>query len=131
MTNLGIEFRLMTQFTSFVAVEEMTITKGGQPRKVLVPVDLPDGMSYEGLTGEKAPVAPPPPAAAPPVRKPPAAGRPRSDCDRPGGVPNVGTGGDPFKQAMQNTTPEGGTPEGWASKKAHGRRHHRRGRRVG
>jgi Ca-activated chloride channel family protein len=53
MTALGIEFRLLTQFTSFVAVEEVTITKGGQPRKVMVPVDLPDGMSYEGLTGEK------------------------------------------------------------------------------
>ena len=39
-----------------------------------------------------------------------------ADAGPPGGVPNVGTGGDPFKQAMQNTTPDGGTPEGWASK---------------
>jgi hypothetical protein len=34
----------------------------------------------------------------------------------PGGVPNVGTGGDPLRQAMQNTTPDAGTPDGWASK---------------
>src|SRR3954454_21379878 len=34
----------------------------------------------------------------------------------PGGVPNVGTGGDPLRQAMQNTTPDSGTPEGWANK---------------
>jgi hypothetical protein len=34
----------------------------------------------------------------------------------PGGVPNVGTGGDPLRQAMQNTTPDAGNPEGWASK---------------
>lgn len=34
----------------------------------------------------------------------------------PGGVPNVGTGGDPFKQAMQDQVPDAGTPEGWASK---------------
>ena len=36
--DLGIEFRLMTQFTSFVAVEEMTVTVGGQPTTVKVPV---------------------------------------------------------------------------------------------
>lgn len=42
----------MTQFTSFVAVEEMTITEGGQPRRVDVPVEMPEGVSYEGVFGE-------------------------------------------------------------------------------
>jgi len=41
----------MTQFTSFVAVEEVIITEGGQPRRVEVPVELPDGVSYEGIFG--------------------------------------------------------------------------------
>ncbi|HXG65718.1 MAG TPA: VIT and VWA domain-containing protein, partial [Blastocatellia bacterium] len=50
---LGLEFRLMTQFTSFVAVEEMTITDGGEPRRVEVPVDMPEGVSYEGVFGER------------------------------------------------------------------------------
>jgi Ca-activated chloride channel homolog len=45
ITQLGLEYRLMTQFTSFVAVEEMTVTDGGQPRRIDVPVELPEGMS--------------------------------------------------------------------------------------
>ena len=51
ITALGIEFRLMTQFTSFVAVEEMTITVGGEPTTITVPVEMPDGVSYEGVFG--------------------------------------------------------------------------------
>ncbi|HWS56166.1 MAG TPA: VIT and VWA domain-containing protein [Pyrinomonadaceae bacterium] len=43
VTQLGLEYRLMTQFTSFVAVEEVTITDGGEPRRVEVPVELPSG----------------------------------------------------------------------------------------
>jgi Ca-activated chloride channel family protein len=44
ITQLGLEYRLMTQFTSFVAVEEMVVTDGGQPRRVDVPVELPEGL---------------------------------------------------------------------------------------
>ncbi|QOV91882.1 vWA domain-containing protein [Humisphaera borealis] len=36
----------------------------------------------------------------------------------PGGVPNVGTGGDPLKQAMQDTTPDAGSADGWADKQS-------------
>jgi Ca-activated chloride channel family protein len=43
----------MTQFTSFVAVEEMTVTEGGQPRTVQVPVEMPEGVSYQGVFGDK------------------------------------------------------------------------------
>jgi len=53
ITAVGTEFRLMTQFTSFVAVEELTITKGGQATKIAVPVEMPDGVSYEGIFGEQ------------------------------------------------------------------------------
>ncbi len=60
ITQLGLDYRLMTQFTSFVAVEEMTVTDGGQPRRVEVPVEIPEGVSYEGVFGkdkfEMAPV---------------------------------------------------------------------------
>ena len=52
ITNLGLEYRLMTQFTSFVAVEEMTVTDGGEPRRIEVPVDMPEGVSHEGVFGE-------------------------------------------------------------------------------
>jgi Ca-activated chloride channel family protein len=57
ITQLGLEYRLMTQFTSFVAVEEMTVTDGGQPRRVEVPVEMPEGVSYKGITGGDETVA--------------------------------------------------------------------------
>jgi Ca-activated chloride channel family protein len=53
VTAIGVEFRLMTQFTSFVAVEEMTVTVGGEPTTITVPVEMPDGVSYEGVFGER------------------------------------------------------------------------------
>ncbi len=53
ITQLGLEYRLMTQFTSFVAVEETFVTDGGQPRRIDVPVEMPEGVSYEGIFGEK------------------------------------------------------------------------------
>ncbi len=53
ITQLGLDYRLMTQFTSFVAVEELTITEGGQPRRIEVPVELPEGVSYEGIFGSR------------------------------------------------------------------------------
>ncbi|HEV8430141.1 MAG TPA: VIT and VWA domain-containing protein [Pyrinomonadaceae bacterium] len=49
ITQLGIEYRLMTQFTSFVAVEEMVVTDGGQPRRIDVPVEVPQGVKVESV----------------------------------------------------------------------------------
>jgi len=51
IVDLGLAYRLLTQFTSFVAVEEMTITRGGEPVKVTVPVEMPEGVSHEGVFG--------------------------------------------------------------------------------
>ncbi len=51
VTDLGLQFRLMTQFTSFVAVEEMVVTEGGEPRTIQVPVEMPEGVSHEGVFG--------------------------------------------------------------------------------
>lgn len=53
ITSLGIEYRLMTAFTSFVAVEERVVTDGGQPRRIEVPVELPEGVSREGIFGDE------------------------------------------------------------------------------
>jgi Ca-activated chloride channel family protein len=47
VTQLGLEYRLMTQFTSFVAVEEMIVTDGGAPRKVDVPIEVPEGVNRD------------------------------------------------------------------------------------
>jgi Ca-activated chloride channel family protein len=53
ITQLGLEYRLMTQFTSFVAVEELLITDGGEPRRIEVPVEMPEGVSYRGVFGKE------------------------------------------------------------------------------
>jgi Ca-activated chloride channel family protein len=57
VTQLGLQYRLMTQFTSFVAVEEMTVTTGGVPRRVEVPVEMPEGVSYDGVFGRERDMA--------------------------------------------------------------------------
>src|SRR5437867_4810768 len=46
---LGLDYRLMTQFTSFVAVEEMIVTDGGQPRRIDVPVEVPEGVNRDAV----------------------------------------------------------------------------------
>ena len=53
ITQLGLDYRLMTQFTSFVAVEEQVVTKDGKPVRVEVPVEMPEGVSYEGIEGNE------------------------------------------------------------------------------
>jgi Ca-activated chloride channel homolog len=52
ITQLGIDYRLMTQFTSFVAVEEMIVTDGGKPRRVDVPIEVPEGVNRAAIFGE-------------------------------------------------------------------------------
>ena len=47
IVQLGLDYRLMTQFTSFVAVEEMIVTEGGQPRRIDVPVEVPEGVNRD------------------------------------------------------------------------------------
>ncbi len=52
ITRLGLGHRLVTKFTSFVAVEENLVVSNGKPTKVLVPLEMPEGASYEGVFGE-------------------------------------------------------------------------------
>jgi hypothetical protein len=53
---LGLDYRLMTQFTSFVAVEEMIVTDGGQPRRIDVPVEVPEGVNRAAVYPRQMPV---------------------------------------------------------------------------
>ena len=55
IVQLGLDYRLMTQFTSFVAVEEMIVTDGGQPRRIDVPVEVPEGVNRNAIFGEERP----------------------------------------------------------------------------
>ena len=49
---LGLEFRIMTSFTSFVAVEEQVVNRNGTPTTVQVPVTVPEGVNKLMATGE-------------------------------------------------------------------------------
>ena len=57
ITQLGLDYRIMTQFTSFVAVEEMIVTDGGKPRRIDVPVEVPEGVNRNAVFGENESVA--------------------------------------------------------------------------
>jgi Ca-activated chloride channel family protein len=58
ITQLGIEYRLMTQFTSFIAVEEKVVNKSGKQVRVDVPVELPESVSKLAVQSDDEP--PPP-----------------------------------------------------------------------
>ena len=70
VTRLGLEFSLVTQFTSFVAVEEKVINKDGKPQRVEVPIEMPDGVSYEGIFGYDINGVPPAMAMGAPMYAP-------------------------------------------------------------
>ena len=53
IVQLGLDYRLMTQFTSFVAVEEMIVTDGGKPRRIDVPVEVPEGVNRQAVDGQE------------------------------------------------------------------------------
>ncbi len=54
IVNIALEHRIMTQFTSFVAVEDRIINEGGTQHTVTVPVEMPEGVRYEGVFGMAA-----------------------------------------------------------------------------
>src|SRR5437667_10776992 len=58
ITQIGLEYQLMTQFTSFVAVEEMVVTDGGRPRRIDVPVEVTEGMNRAAVFGPDIGAAP-------------------------------------------------------------------------
>ncbi len=51
VTQLALDYRLMTQFTSFVAVEETSLSGDGSPVRAVAPVYLPEGVSPEAFLG--------------------------------------------------------------------------------
>ncbi len=55
VTDIALEFRLMSQYTSFVAVDESKVgdleVPAQPPRRMMVPVPLPAGTQYQGFFG--------------------------------------------------------------------------------
>ena len=50
VTDTALAYRLLSQYTAFVAVsEEIRVNPDGTTQRVEVPVELPEGMSYEGM----------------------------------------------------------------------------------
>lgn len=51
IASLGLEFGLLTEFTSFVAVEEQIVNQNGNPVKIEVPVIIPEGVNPDTTLG--------------------------------------------------------------------------------
>jgi len=54
ITDLGLRFHLMTPYTSLVAIDPDVTNDGGESRGVDVPVEMPAGVSYQGILGRVA-----------------------------------------------------------------------------
>ena len=56
ITRVALDYRLMSQYTSFVAVDEsempLTRQQATPPRQVIVPVPLPEGVNFAGIFGQ-------------------------------------------------------------------------------
>ena len=57
ITELGLQYAILTPFTSFVAVEEQTISEAGKLRTVEVPVEVPEGVDGRMAGAESRKVA--------------------------------------------------------------------------
>jgi Ca-activated chloride channel family protein len=51
ITQLGLDFRLVTAFTSFVAVDRSRVVGDGRPATVAQPVEPPEGVDVQAATG--------------------------------------------------------------------------------
>lgn len=60
ITQTGLDYHLLTQFTSFVAVEKKSSTKAGKPITIDVPVDAPEGTAFAEDEEESGMVGAPP-----------------------------------------------------------------------
>jgi Ca-activated chloride channel homolog len=54
IVDVALDFGIMTEYTSFVAVEPKVVNIGGRQRTIRVPVEMADGVSYEGINAESA-----------------------------------------------------------------------------
>jgi C-terminal processing protease CtpA/Prc len=53
ITEVALSYNLVSQYTSFVAVDESRIVSNGRPMKVLQPVEIPKNVNYETAYGER------------------------------------------------------------------------------
>ena len=53
VVEVALAHRILSPFTSFVAVEDRVVNEGGELRTVTVPVEMPQGVTYEGVFGDR------------------------------------------------------------------------------
>jgi Ca-activated chloride channel homolog len=70
VTQLGLQHRLVTPYTSFVAVDRSRVVSGGNPATVLQPQDQPEGVELDRRASQPRTEPPPPPAPATPAPSP-------------------------------------------------------------
>ncbi|HET7586316.1 MAG TPA: VIT domain-containing protein [Gemmatimonadaceae bacterium] len=58
IVRLAVQHHLVSQYTSFVAVDESRVVGDGHPLRIMQPVELPEGVSYKGIFGEEPQGAP-------------------------------------------------------------------------
>jgi Ca-activated chloride channel family protein len=51
ITNLGLKYNLLTEYTSFIAVDSEVVNKGGEQSTVRQPIPLPEGVSNSAIGG--------------------------------------------------------------------------------
>ncbi len=51
IVSLGEQFGLLTQYTSFVAVDRLRVTVGNRSRLIHIPIELPQGTNFRGFFG--------------------------------------------------------------------------------
>lgn len=54
ITDIGLKYGIMTAYTSFVAVEQKVVNVGGKQRRIDVPVEMTDGVTFGDKAGDKA-----------------------------------------------------------------------------
>jgi Ca-activated chloride channel family protein len=63
IVRVALSHRILSPFTSFVAVEDRVVNEGSEVRSVTVPVEMPQGVTYEGVFGTAGEVAATPQAS--------------------------------------------------------------------
>jgi hypothetical protein len=58
ITALGLDYRLLTAFTSFVAIDSQVVNQGGQGQNVRQPLPMPEGVSNLAVGGPQASLLP-------------------------------------------------------------------------
>ncbi|MCA9300440.1 MAG: hypothetical protein KDA28_15320, partial [Phycisphaerales bacterium] len=56
VVDLGVEYSILSPYTSFVAVDRLKVNVGGESRLVTIPIEMPHRQSFEGIFGPHLPV---------------------------------------------------------------------------